>query len=167
VFTDIVGSTAMNARLGNDVMMGIRNRHFARVRALAKDHSGCEIKSLGDGFLLAFRSSVEALDFALRLHADTGDPAVAVRVGIHVGVFRIEDHDAFGSAVNYAARVASTANKGEIVMSDRAFKDAEEERVVAHTGLTWVQNDSCELKGFEGSHRLWTLSCGGDESRHE
>jgi class 3 adenylate cyclase len=150
----------MNMRIGNEAMAAVRRRHFERVRMLVEELGGCEVKTLGDGFFLVFRSSVDALDFGLRLQRDTGDPTVEVRVGIHVGIFRIEDHDAFGAAVNYAARVAATASAGEIIVSERVMHDMQEERLTRHEGLRLAENPDCELKGFQGAQRLWTVRAG-------
>ena len=59
--------------------------------------------------MVAFRTAVRALNFALKLQADPGSDRVSIRVGIHVGPVRVELKDAFGSMVDYTARVQQCA----------------------------------------------------------
>ena len=57
VFTDIVGSTALNEAIKDERMNAVRRAHFAQSRKLIGDCAGCEIKTIGDAFLVAFRST--------------------------------------------------------------------------------------------------------------
>ena len=65
VFTDIVGSTELNDAIKDERMNTVRRAHFARSRKLIKAYGGCEIKTVGDAFLVAFRSTDKALDYAI------------------------------------------------------------------------------------------------------
>jgi class 3 adenylate cyclase/GTPase SAR1 family protein len=157
VFTDMVDSTALANEIGNEAMEHVRRAHFRQGRALAQDRGGYEIKTIGDAHMVAFRTAVEALDFALAFYAAPGHARVQLRAGIHVGQVLIKAGDAFGAMVNYTARVADLANQGEIWLSDRAKGDVDEEKAKAHEGLGWSQHAACELKGFAGLHRLWSV----------
>jgi len=101
VFTDIVGSTALGNELGNEEMDEVRGAHFKQARHLISKHRGYEIKTIGDSLMVAFRTAVEAINFALELYANTGHEQVKIRAGIHVGLVHIEKEDAFGTMVNY------------------------------------------------------------------
>jgi class 3 adenylate cyclase len=158
VFTDIVGSTALGNELGNEVLNEVLHTHFMHARRLIEKYGGHEISAIGDALMIAFRTAVEALNFALDLHADTGDERVKVRAGIHVGLVHIQEEETFGTTANYAARVIGMAEGAEIWTSDRAKGDIDEERAETHRLLRWTEHPQCELKGIPGKHRLWSVT---------
>jgi class 3 adenylate cyclase len=158
VFTDIVGSTALGNEQGDERMEEIRRPHFARLEKALGKHGGRKIKELGDGAMAVFKTTGAALDFALDLWRDTGHPLVNVRAGIHTGTVTIHAGDAFGNAVNFAARVSSAAAGAEIYVSDRAKQDIDTKKAARHAGIGWRSCDDVALKGFPGRHRLWTLA---------
>jgi len=53
VFTDIVGSTALNEEIKDERMNEVRRAHFAQSRKLISKCKGCEIKTIGDAFLVS------------------------------------------------------------------------------------------------------------------
>jgi class 3 adenylate cyclase len=65
MFSDIEGSTAMNERLGDKRWLELLREHNALVREQVKAHGGFEVKSEGDGFMLAFQSARRALQCAI------------------------------------------------------------------------------------------------------
>jgi len=96
VFTDIIGSTALGNKLGDEQWADLLVKHFAQARKLMSSLDCHEIKVIGDSFMVVFRTAVEALDFALAFYSDTGDERIEIRVGIHVGPARIIEDDLFG-----------------------------------------------------------------------
>ena len=91
--------------------------------ALTDEHGGTIVKGQGDGFMLAFASARRAIACAQGVQRgfaetfnDPGSP-IRVRIGLHVGRAIDEADDFFGHAVNYAARIASKASGGEVVVS--------------------------------------------------
>ena len=61
MFSDIEGSTAMADRLGDKRFMDVLREHNAIIREQVKAHGGFEVKSEGDGFMVAFQSAGKAL----------------------------------------------------------------------------------------------------------
>lgn len=120
-----------------------------------------EIKMIGDSFMVAFRSAIDALDFAVAFHADTGDQCVRIRAGIHVGPIRVFENDLFGMMVNYTKRVESTANDaGFIVVSDEARNHIHSEKASRHSSLKF--NDKLvKFKGFEELQKVWRVTYAG------
>lgn len=167
MFTDIIGSTAMGEDLGDEGMATVRHAHFEHVRILIHRHKAYEIKTVGDSFMLAFRTAVQALNFALELQRNTGDLRVQIRAGIHVGPVHVEEEDAFGRMVNYTARVVSEAKGPEIWVSERAYSDITGERSKSHANLDWVEHPGCELKGFKGKQVLWSTKGTKNPSKTE
>jgi class 3 adenylate cyclase/GTPase SAR1 family protein len=157
VFTDLVGSTAMENAIGGEPMNETRRAHFAQGRSLLEKHRGREIKTIGDAFMAAFKSVDAALDFAMELHAKPGDPKINVRAGIHIGAMTVEAHDVFGGTVNFAARVVGAIKGAEIWLSEESKKDLDELRANRFGTLKWQRHDGVEMKGFPGSFTLWSL----------
>jgi class 3 adenylate cyclase len=156
VFTDVVGSTELEFKVGGERMNAVRLAHFKQGRTLLAAHNGREIKTIGDSFMAAFRTVEEALDFAISLRTAPGDAHLRIRAGIHVGAMQVEGNDVFGGPVNFAARVVAAAKGPEIWLSDRAKEDIDTLRAQRHSKLKWDWQ-TVELKGFPGSFMLWSL----------
>jgi class 3 adenylate cyclase len=128
-FSDIVGYTAMTDRLGDHRTHEVLRTHTRLLRKELLVHDGAEVKSEGDGFMLAFRDPVDALGFAVAFQAaldqhdwpaDVG--ALRVRMGIHRGEVIREADDFFGRTVIIGARVAASAEGGEVLVTDDVRK---------------------------------------------
>jgi class 3 adenylate cyclase len=132
--------------------------HNEVVKRTTEDHGGTVVKNQGDGFMLAFASARRAATCAQAIETamaeafrDPGSP-IRVRIGLHVGETVHEGDDHFGHAVNYAARVASAASGGEIVVSSLVHG------LLAQTGEFEFDNArEVELKGIEGVQRVYPL----------
>lgn len=156
VFTDVVGSTSLACQVGDEEMETIRLAHFKRARSVLGKFSGYEIKTIGDSFMIAFRTAVDAFDFCLEINRNAGHQSVRLRAGIDVGLVHVREEDAFGTTVRYASRIESKASAGEICASDRAYNDIKNENAKCHRGLSWIKR-TCQLKGFKGRHRVWLV----------
>ncbi len=160
MMTDIVGSTTLRRTRGDrdaDYMLG---RQAAIVRDEVAAFGGRVRKSLGDGFLISFPSTVPAvraaaaIQLALQEHnAANPQQAVEVRIGIHVGKVAERDGDLLGQAVHVAARVMAEAVGGQILTSDDVRKHAEPQVdwSFLDSGLYW-------LRGFPERWRLYEVS---------
>lgn len=158
VFTDVVGSTALENEIGGERMNDVRRTHFSQGRKLLVQHGGREIKTIGDSFMVAFHSVDAALDFAIALHANPGHAQIEVRVGIHVGAMHVEGNDLFGDTVNFAARVVGSIHGAKIWLSGRAMEDITGLRAKRHSKLIWEPRDDIAMKGFPGTFTLWSLA---------
>jgi class 3 adenylate cyclase len=123
LFTDIEGSTALLERLG-DAYGDVLALHHATLREIWTSHRGVEVKTDGDAFFVAFPAAADAV-----AAAQAGQQALAaaewpegvelrIRMGMHTGEPRVRDDDYWGSDVHYAARVASAANGGQVLLSN-------------------------------------------------
>lgn len=123
VFTDLVGSTELSARLGPDATEALRVVHFGLLRAASEPHGGVEVKNLGDGLMLVFPSLGSALDASVEMqqaierHNSSGKEPLGVRVGIATGDASIEAGDYFGEPVVEAARLCAKCDSGQIIVS--------------------------------------------------
>jgi class 3 adenylate cyclase len=150
LFTDIVGSTEMTSRFGDDAAMAMLSVHDHIVRTAVGGNKGREVKHTGDGIMAAFHSAACAVRSAcqiiggLRTHNE-GSPEypVVVRIGISAGEPVEQHEDLFGSSVQLAARLCAQAEPGQILVSN----------VVADLcmgkNLKFCDAGECELKGFQ------------------
>lgn len=130
LFTDLVDSTAINARMGDEAMARLWLEHDAVARELAHDHHGREFER-SDGFLMVFDRPSDAVAFASAYHrrlAGLSTPLQA-RVGIHVGQVLLRQNDRvsiargagavdlFGLAKAWTARLMGLAGAGQSLVS--------------------------------------------------
>jgi len=161
-FTDIEDSLRLNALIGDRRWLDVLRAHNEVVKHTTEEHGGTVVKSQGDGFMLAFASARRAVTCAQAIEAavaetfrDPGSP-IRVRIGLHVGETVHEADDHFGHAVNYAARVASAAAGGEIVVSSLVYG------LLAQTGeFEFEPAREVELKGVEGLQMVYPLAVAG------
>lgn len=125
LFTDLVGSTELLDRLGDDAAEAVRRTHFRLLREALAATGGHEVKTMGDGLMAAFQSPAEAVACAVAMQqaveADNRhhpEAAVRLRVGLHVGEPVREEDDYFGTAVVVASRLCDRAAGGEILASE-------------------------------------------------
>jgi len=151
MFTDIVGSTEMCSRHGDDAAIVMLGVHDSIVRASLGEHKGREVKHTGDGIMAAFNSAANAVRSACRVieglrdHNAAGpDFEVTVRVGISAGEPVEQASDLFGSTIQLAARLCAQAEPGQVLVS----------QVVADLcigkNLKFTDAGEVELKGFDG-----------------
>lgn len=124
MFTDIVDSTAMTARLGDLRSVEMVRAHDALVRRALKDKGGREVKHTGDGIMASFDEVVAAVDCtrAIQQAFDAFNLAskekLRVRIGLDAGEPITDSNDLFGSTVQMASRLCQVAEPDTIVVSD-------------------------------------------------
>jgi small GTP-binding protein len=157
VFTDVIDSTKLNVKFGDEGWGDAREAHFAQARTLVKHGQGYLIKTIGDSVMAAFHSAAAALDFALALHRQTGHDSVRIRAGIHIGPVEVDAGDAFGQQVSMAARVEAKAEDGGIWVSTQVKEDIDTLQATKHSQLRWTEHAGEELKGFPRKYTLWSV----------
>jgi len=156
--TDIVGSTPMRERIGDEAMDSVLDAHSRRSRMLIAEHAGHPVKWLGDGDMSVFRTADKGLDYLLALQADPGHPALRIRGIVHVGSVCIRKDDVDGRHVNIASRIGSANTGAEIWVSDQAMEDLNGLRATRHSHLEWRRHAEVKLRGFDNTFTLWSLS---------
>src|SRR3954451_25277640 len=126
LFTDLVGSSALFDRRGDEAADAIRREHFAVLRGAVAAHGGREVKSTGDGLMVAFASAVAAVRCAVDMQRATSAAAegLGLRVGLDAGEPLPEGDDLYGTPVIVASRLCDAAAAGEILASDVVAKVA-------------------------------------------
>jgi adenylate cyclase len=162
VFTDIVDSTVLTARLGDHAWLDRVQRHNTVIRETTAAHGGTVVETQGDGSMLAFSSARRAVACATAIQHEIGavfadaSPPIRIRIGVHTGDALHQEEHFFGTTVNYAARVAGQALGGEVLVSNLVHE------LVAASGTDIRFRDSreAELKGLAGTHRLHAVDLG-------
>jgi class 3 adenylate cyclase len=99
MFTDLVGSTALAERVGPEAAERLRREHFDLLRGPVDGYGGLVVKNLGDGLMVTFERSSDAVACGVtiqqaielrnrRVEDDPASPALAVRVAISAGDHR-------------------------------------------------------------------------------
>ena len=155
LFSDIEGSTAITERLGDQRWLEVLREHNAIIRKRVQAHEGFEVKSEGDGFMLAFGSARKALECAVDIQLafaernQSADEPIRVRIGLHTGEAIKEADDFFGKNVILAARIAGQAQGGEILVSS-LLKELTE----SGGDIAFGDGREVELKGLAGTHQV-------------
>src|SRR5439155_11360950 len=126
LFTDLVGSTELFQRLGDEGAGELLRTYFRVLRDAVAENKGQEVKTLGDGMMVAFETTEAAFNCAasiqrgLELRNRSGGAPLGVRIGINTGEVIREEGDYFGMAVVLAKRLCDRADGGQILVSERA-----------------------------------------------
>jgi class 3 adenylate cyclase/ketosteroid isomerase-like protein len=156
LFTDIEGSTAITERLGDVRWLELLRTHNSIIRDQATDHGCYEVKSQGDGFMLACQSARRAVQCAIGIqralaeHNETTAEPIHVRIGLHTGEVLKDADDFFGKHVILASRIAGEAHGGEILVSSLV-----KELTESAGDIPFGEPRELELKGLAGTHRVY------------
>jgi class 3 adenylate cyclase len=142
LMTDIVGSTTLVQKLGDQAWLDLLEAHNAVVRTQFERFRGREVKSLGDGFLATFDGPARAIRCASAITQAVKPLGIEVRAGLHTGEVERSDTDVRGIAVHVAARISALAAASEVLVT-RTVMD-----LVAGSGLKFAERGNYSLKGF-------------------
>ena len=151
LFTDIVGSTATAARLGDRGWRELLERHHDVVRRQLGRFRGREVDTAGDGFFATFDGPARAIRCACAVTEAVGELGLDIRAGLHTGECELLGEKVAGIAVSIGARVAAQAGPGEVFVSS-TVKD-----LVAGSGIQFADRGFAELKGVPGEWRLFAV----------
>jgi class 3 adenylate cyclase len=138
MFTDIVGYSAQMGK-NEAAMVAKLNIHNEIMRNQIVRNRGTVIKTIGDAFMVRFRSAESAVQCALDCQkaigaynkGKTADDQFHIRIGVHMGEVIHTGTDVFGEGVNIAARIEPKADPDGICVSD-VIANASRNKVPAH-----------------------------------
>ena len=148
LFEDIVGSTAMSAKVGARRWAELVEEHHSIVRDELRRHGGMEIDTAGDGFYAAFDAPSKAIDCALAFRNRLKAIGIDVRSGVHAGECEIVAGKIGGLTVTIGARVGAKAGAGQVLVS-QTVRD-----LLVGTAYVFADRGPAALKGVPGD---WTL----------
>jgi len=131
VFADLVGSTSLFERLGDDAASRFVTQLVGMLSEIFGQHQGRVVKVLGDGLFVVFQHEGAALAACMQVQnhllekqirpGDSGAP-VELQIGIDSGEVVEIEGDCFGDTVNSAARLADLAGASQILTTDNVWK---------------------------------------------
>jgi hypothetical protein len=151
LFTDMVGSTELAAKVGDRGWRRIAAAHHAAVRRDLKRFGGREIDTAGDGFFATFDQPSQAIRCAEAIVHDVRKLGIEVRAGLHMGEVEIDGPDVRGIAVHIGARVMSKAGPSQILVSS-TVRD-----LMSGSDLHFDDLGTYELKGVPAQWRLYAV----------
>ena len=160
LFTDVVGSTNLTTSRGDEGAQEILRAQRDLTRQKVEEHSGHEVKGLGDGFMVAFASARMAVACAVGIQRaleehNRGQPLdgqVLIRIGLNTGEVIQEEADLFGETVIAASRIAAKAKGGQILVSDLV-----KGLLGRAKGIELVDRGRFRLKGFPERWHLFEV----------
>jgi class 3 adenylate cyclase/pimeloyl-ACP methyl ester carboxylesterase len=142
LFTDIVQSTERTAAVGDRAWRDLLAAHQQAARREIAKFRGRELDTAGDGFFASFDGPARAIRCAQEIVSSAAEAGLQIRVGVHTGECELLGDKVAGIAVSMGARIAATANDGEILVSP-TVKD-----LVAGSGIEFESRGVRELKGL-------------------
>jgi class 3 adenylate cyclase len=128
VFADLVGSTGIFERLGDETAGRFVTQLTGALSKTFEQHNGRVVKLLGDGLFVVFPHEGDALAACIAIQrrlqekpvypGGSGKP-VQMQMGIEAGEVVEIDGDCYGDAVNSAARLADLAGAEQILTTQR------------------------------------------------
>ena len=150
LFTDIVGSTSLTRKIGDEAAMDLLAVHDQIVRDALAELGGREIKHLGDGIMASFVSAAAAVKCASHVQREIAnhsrekqDRAFQVRAGVAAGEPVERHNDLFGCTVQLASRLCSHAQPDQILVSNVVAE------LCAGKLFSFEELGDVELKGFD------------------
>ena len=153
VFTDIAGYTRLANRDEKEAVKLIK-RQRKILRPIVDEFEGEWLKELGDGLLLSFPSSLNAVRCAIRIQeAARAVEHLNLRIGIHQGDVVLEDGDVYGDGVNIAKRIEPFSPVGGIAVSEKIQQDT-----ASHPEINLALLGEFELEGVDQRVEIFTAT---------
>jgi pimeloyl-ACP methyl ester carboxylesterase/class 3 adenylate cyclase len=152
LFSDIVGSTARAAEIGDRRWKELLDRHDALVSGQIDAYQGRRVQGTGDGVLATFDGPARAITCGCDIRDRLRPLGIEIRIGVHTGEIELRGNDIGGIAVHIGARVSALADAGEVLVS-RIVTD-----LVAGSGIEFADHGTHQLKGVPGDWQLFSVT---------
>src|SRR4051812_3092130 len=159
-FSDIVGSTPYFARFGDAAGRQLQQLHADLLGQCMGTHQGRIVDTAGDGAFLTFPTADTAIGALIELQkivsrangTRSRDHQLRLRTGLHWGPVLTDGSAVSGDAVNQCARVAASAEPGEMRLTREMFQEI----AVAHR-LNCRALGPVDLKGVARQVELFVM----------
>jgi class 3 adenylate cyclase/pimeloyl-ACP methyl ester carboxylesterase len=157
LFTDVVSSTELLAKVGDSTYRQLRADHERQVRLAVERNGGDLMTVAGDGTLSVFDGPSAAVRCAELVSREAKESGLAVRAGVHTGELERDGMNVTGLTVHIGARVGAAAGAGEVLVS-RTVRD-----LAVGSGLMFSSRGKQDLKGVPGRWELFAVTHAGDQ----
>ena len=152
LFSDLVGSTSVQAQIGDEAWCVLMDRHDDICNTQITHHVGKLVKFTGDGILATFGSPTSALKCANAMRGALSTLKLEARFGTHTGEIEIRGDDISGLGVVIAARIMDHADGGQVLASDLT------RQLTLGAPFRFQDCGEQELKGVPDKWRLYEVS---------
>jgi class 3 adenylate cyclase/DNA-binding SARP family transcriptional activator len=152
LFTEIAGSTARAAQIGDARWKHLLESHGTLVRRELQRYRGREVKTVGDGFLATFDGPGRAVRCGRAIVDEARTLGLEVRAGLHTGECELMEDDVAGVAVHIASRIVGLAAPGEVLASS-TVRD-----LVVGSGIEFVSRGTHALRGVPGEWQVYAAA---------
>jgi len=158
MFTDIVGFTKI---MGDDetTALSILENQQSLINPIVEQHKGKIIKKMGDGLLIEFPSTVEAVECATQMQDsiksyNKSDDNIEfhIRIGLHLGDVVVLGDDILGDGVNIASRIEPLASPDGICITDAVYQS-----VKSKLKLDAKRIDEVDLKNIDDKYTIYKI----------
>ena len=153
MFTDIVGFSKI---MGDDEYAGINilENQESIVNPLVNKYTGNIIKRTGDGYLIEFSSSIDAVNCAIEMQnlIKENNSDFLIRIGIHLGDIVVIGDDIIGDGVNIAARIEPLAHPGGICITEAVYQS-----VKSKLDIKPKRIDEVDLKHIDDKYTIYSF----------
>jgi len=157
---DVVGYSRLIGQDETGTLRRLKELRRTLTDPIIREHHGRVVKTTGDGILIEFPSSVEAVRCAVRVQramAESQDRSppdrrITFRIGVHEGDVVVESGDLFGDGVNVAARLEGLCEAGGICISGRVHEDT-----VGRLDLPFEDQGEQQVKNITHPVRVYGL----------
>ena len=152
---DLVGYSRLIGINEEGTLAGLKSLRTGTIEPLVAEYRGRIVKLMGDGFLVEFKSAVDAVNCAIawqsRLDEQIDQTSLTFRIGVNVGDIVIEGDDILGDGVNVAARLESSGVPGYVLISD-----AVHHQIKGKIEYIFHDNGTIKLKNIAQPVRVWS-----------
>jgi class 3 adenylate cyclase len=152
LFTDMVASTEIAAKLGDARWRELLRRHHVILRRDLKRFGGREIDTAGDGVFAIFDVPAQAVRCACTIAEVTQELGVDIRAGLHVGEVEITGREVRGIAVHTGSRVCAIAGPTEVLVTSTLTE------LVSGSGIDFEDRGTHALKGIPGEWHVFNVT---------
>ena len=136
LISDITGSTQLYEKESNERALEFISPVLDRMRELIAARDGHCVKSKGDDTIAFFRHPDWAFEAAWDMINEDWDHGMSIHAGMYFGEVLHQEAGLYGNAVNTAARLASLAKPGEVLIGENCFNQMSEHNQI---------QDSCSI----------------------
>jgi adenylate cyclase len=158
---DVVGYSRLVGQDEAATLRRLKELRRSLIDPIIREHHGRVVKTTGDGILIEFPSTVEAVHCAVRVQRSMAeaedkvppDRRITFRIGIHEGDVVVEGGDLFGDGVNVASRLEGLCEAGGVCISGRVHEDT-----VGRLDLPFEDRGEHAVKNIARPIHLFALS---------
>lgn len=152
LFTDIVGSTELARKLGDNAWRTLLDQHDRIAAGEIERLGGRLIKTTGDGVLATFEGPSRGIACARAIAAALRPQDLQIRAGVHTGEIELRGNDIAGIGVVIASRICDLADADDVLVS-RTVKD-----LVTGSNIELADHGTHTLKGVPDQWRLYSAT---------